>query len=72
MEAGVGVGTTTQEDMASMGTTRLKLSGKKTSSWWSKLEIAVVFCLILVVWGLLSLPIIFYYIPVEDVRLQTL
>jgi len=69
MEAGVGDGITTQEDLAHKGTTRLKLSWKKMRCLWSKIKVAVVFCLILVVWGLLSLPVIFYYLPVDEVRL---
>jgi len=60
MDAGVGDEATTREDLARQGTIRLKLSWKKMSSLWSKL-----------VWGLLSLPIIFYHIPVEEVRLQS-
>jgi len=64
MEAGVGDGITTQKDLASQGMTCMKLSWMEMRVLWSKLEVALLFCLILVVWGLFSLPIIFYYLPV--------
>ena len=50
-------------------TARLKLGGrKKINSLRLKLEVALVVCLILIVWGILSLPIVFFHLPVEDVR----
>jgi len=71
MKTGFGVGTTNREDMAHQEKNHSKQSWKEMRSHCFKIEVAVVFCLILVVWGLLSLPIIFYYIPVEEVRLQS-
>ena len=33
-----------------------------------KLEAALVCTLLVIIWGLLSLPIVFYFVPVEEVR----
>ena len=44
-----------------------KRGWKKIHGLWLKLEVALVVCLILIVWGLLSLPIVFYHLPVEEV-----
>jgi len=71
MEVGIADAAASREEIAhGSRTTRLNLSLKKMSGFWSKLEVAAVFCFILVVWGLLSLPIIFYHLPVEEVRLK--
>ena len=40
---------------------------KKLYRLKKKLEIGLVLTLIFIVWGLLSLPIIFYHLPVEQV-----
>ena len=38
-----------------------------SNSWQYKLELAVVCIAIVIVWGLLSLPVIFYHLPEKQV-----
>ena len=38
-----------------------------SNSWQYKLELAVVCIVIVIVWGLLSLPVIFYHLPQKQV-----
>ena len=41
---------------------------KKNYKLWLKIEVALLSVLIIGVWSLLSLPIIFYYLPISEVR----
>ena len=40
----------------------------KLHKFWGKVEISLVCILIVIVWILLSLPVVFYHLPVEEVR----
>ena len=41
---------------------------KKFHKFWQKVEMGVVCLLIIIVWSLLSLPIVFFHLPVEEVK----
>ena len=47
-------------------------SAEETGIWnyklWLNIEVALLAVLIIGVWGLLSLPIIFYHLPISEVR----
>ena len=46
------------------------INGKKLLRDWIRVKVVVLFILIVIVWGLLTLPIVFYHIPVEVSRVS--